>query len=149
MAAPENRVAISVTINKKYDADKNIDASNDLSKVTRIDRNNISLESLRKSIINAFDNSKAFKLLFNNTNYEWKIFSYDPNKADMEIEGDDDLEEDIDDFYPSDDDSEDDEGDNPQNDQYLKLRVVFFFTSNGGTYFVLLCDQHAHNTHPF
>ena len=124
MAADEDEVAISVTINKQYNLTENINPSNDISKLIKIDKNDVSLNGFREKIINAFDQPKSIAMLFNNAGYEWKLYSYDPNKADIEIGDDDDLETEVEDAYPSDVDSEEDEDES--NDQCLKLRVVFF-----------------------
>merc|ERR1712129_241778 len=81
----------------------------------------------QKSIVKKL---KRFKPLFKNiAEFEWRIFSYDPIKADVEIEDSDDLETEINEFMPSgDDESEDDDVMN-QN-KYLKIRVVFFKIHN-------------------
>ena len=132
MASPcedDDQITIAVNINKQYEATKNIDSSNDMQKLAEVDKDDISLEKLREDIIVAFRKAKAITSLFNNSNYEWKIYSYNTDKADIELQNDDDLQEEIDEFCPSsdEDEDEDEEGADPvQTNKYLKLRVVFF-----------------------
>ena len=103
----EEKVSIAVHINKQFEATNNINPSQDLCKLAEVDKNDVSIAQLRKDIIYAFGRSKSITSLFNNANYEWKIYSYHSNKAEVEIEDDDDLETEIDEFCPSDDESDD------------------------------------------
>eukprot|EP01084_Bolivina_argentea_P272836 464620_1 len=107
---------IRVFLNKQYELTENIDSSQDIWKLAELDKSQIDMESLREDIPEAFRKVKWIKpLLKNKKQYTWKIFTYDTSKADIEIENDDDLEKETDQLEC-------------ENDDYLKLRVVFFKT---------------------
>ena len=122
MAAEQKTITIHVNINKQYESTENLDPSNDILKLVHLDKHCISIEKFRRDISIAFARSR-FKALLKDPEYEWKIFSYNQHKADIEIEEDDDLEDEIDEFFPTEDEIDDD---NPlPMDQHLKLRVIF------------------------
>eukprot|EP01084_Bolivina_argentea_P094403 169705_1 len=104
-------IIIHVHINRQYASSNNLDPKQDVWKPIELERESIGISKLETDIPVAFRNSK-FKPIFKNDNYEWLIFSYDPTKAEIEIADDSDLEEEVDDM-------EDD-------DEFLKLRIVFF-----------------------
>lgn len=128
MADEVDEILVTVYINKEFEAMENIDSSKDEYEVVYVDRDEILLSELRDSIKNEFRRSKTIKPLFKNKCYEWKIYSYEPDKAGVEIEDNDDLETEIEEFCPSDQESNDESNDNlnDKDSKYLKLRVIFF-----------------------
>eukprot|EP01084_Bolivina_argentea_P274710 468283_1 len=116
----DNTILIRVCINKQYELTKDIDHTQDVWKWIQLQKQSIELSSVKEEIPFVFRYSNYFKRLFfnNNTKYEWKLYSYHTNTAEIEIEDNDDLQSEIDEFLPS--DHSDDE------QHYLKLRVIFF-----------------------
>eukprot|EP01084_Bolivina_argentea_P094401 169701_1 len=123
-------ITITVHINRQYESKNNLDTKQDICKSAELERESIKLSDLKTNILIAFGNSTSFKSVFKNDDYDWKIFSYDPTKAYIEITNDDDLEEEVANFNPSydDEDTQDNNEDDDivDNDKFLKLRIVFF-----------------------
>eukprot|EP01084_Bolivina_argentea_P236532 397683_1 len=121
----DTTVFVRVFINKQYELTENINTSQDIWKLAELDKSQIDMESLREDIPQAFRKAKWIKPLFKNKKqYTWKIFTYDTSKADIEIESDDDLQEEINEYISDTEDS--DQNAAHTEDKYLKLRVVFF-----------------------
>ena len=99
MATEQITITIHVNINKQYESTENLDPSNDVLKLVHLNKTCISIEKLRQDITIAFAESK-FDALFKDPEFEWKIFSYNQHIADIEIEEDEDLEDEIDEFCP-------------------------------------------------
>eukprot|EP01084_Bolivina_argentea_P259078 437027_1 len=110
-------IKIVVHINKEYESTNNLDLKQDICKHAELDQKSIKLSNLKTHIPLSFRDSTSFKSLFTNDNYVWKLFLYDPTKADIEIATDDDLAT----FH-----SAYDEDDTQDSVSVLKLRVVFF-----------------------
>eukprot|EP01084_Bolivina_argentea_P032281 59708_1 len=116
-------ITIAVHINKENESTSNLNPSQDLWKPAELEIKPIKLSNLKSDIPTAFRNS-SFKSLFKNDNYEWKIFSYDPTKAEIEISNDDDLQTEILNFNAQ--DKTEDDGIKLNSNKFLKLRIVFF-----------------------
>ena len=122
----DTEIIVRVYINKQYELTKNFDITQDVWKLSEIDKEDISIDSLREDIPQAFRRAKWIKPLFKNEDeWEWKIYSYDTKSASVEIEDDDDLQTEIDEFMPSDPESGDEDDEVTNTNKYLKLRVVF------------------------
>eukprot|EP01084_Bolivina_argentea_P236531 397680_1 len=121
----DTTILVRVFINKQYELTENINTSQDIWKLAELNKSQINMASLTKDIPQAFRKSKWIKPLFKNKQqYTWKIFTYDTSKADIEIESDDDLQEEINEYISDTEDS--DQNAAHTEDKYLKLRVVFF-----------------------
>ena len=117
-------VFVRVYVNKDFTCRSNFDAERDIWKLAELDKDTISVESLREDIPAAFRKAKAFKRLWKRQDLEWKIFSYSLNAAEIEIDDDDDLQDEMAAFLTSDEDSSDSDIENEN--KYFKVRVVFF-----------------------
>eukprot|EP01084_Bolivina_argentea_P174511 302294_1 len=119
----EETIFVRVYINKQYELTHDIDANKDIWKLAELNSNPIDLESLKQDIPDAFRNVKLLKPLFQNTTlYRLHIYGYDTTKAEIEIDNDEDLQDEIDSFITSDNDTDDDVF---NQNKYLKVRVVF------------------------
>ena len=115
-------IRVKVIINKDYTRTADFKPKRDKWALAEIHRGSISIENLRKDIPDAFRNEKKFKSLWKNDQYEWKIYSFSMKKADIEIDDDDDLQDEIDNFLPSEDDSSGSEDSDPTDDnKYFKV----------------------------
>eukprot|EP01084_Bolivina_argentea_P011137 20812_1 len=92
----DNTIFCRVFINKQSELTENINSSQDIWKLAELHQPQIDMESLREDIPHAFRKAKWIKPLFKNKKqYTWKIYTYDSCGADLEIEDDDDLQEEI------------------------------------------------------
>ena len=100
----EDKINVKVHINAQYDKTQNLNITQDVYKSMKINTHPISITDLRNEIIKAFINLESLEPLFENEKeWQWKIYSYDRNQADIEIENDDDLETEMDEFTASED----------------------------------------------
>eukprot|EP01083_Nonionella_stella_P242044 844652_1 len=120
----DSTILIRVYINKEYLKRENFDASQDIWKLAELERDAIEIDCLRQDIPQAFRKAKSFKPLFKSDEYEMKFYSYDPQKADIEIEDDDDLQTELETAGLNISDNSDSDDVTNEN-KYLKLRVVF------------------------
>lgn len=125
-------IFVRVYINKDFTRTTNFDDKRDVWKLAEVDKDTISIKSLREDIPSAFRNTKKFQKLWNNEQYEWKIYGFSLTTADIEIEEDDDLRDEMDrlGFLSSDDSSDADDADDSgglnNESKFFKVRVVFF-----------------------
>eukprot|EP01083_Nonionella_stella_P194351 716865_1 len=92
----DSTILVRVYINKEYLKRENLDVTRDVWKLTELERDAIEIDCLRQDIPRAFRKVKSFRPLFKSNEYEIKFYTYDPQKADIEIEDDDDLQTELD-----------------------------------------------------
>lgn len=122
-----NSIVVKVYLNQEYDNDGDLDITNDVVIFVDLDRADANIQNLKDKISATFQATERdkFGVLF--ANYEWKLYSY---TSKCEIEDDDDLETEIDEFFPSDSSDDDDTNHILIVDvEYLNLRVIFNKTS--------------------
>eukprot|EP01083_Nonionella_stella_P152624 489508_1 len=124
----DSTILVRVHINKEFLKRENLDCTQDVWKLAELEHDAIQLDCLRDDIPNAFRRARSFKPLFRSNEYQMKFYSYDPQKAEIEIEDDDDLQNELECCglnLSGNSDSDDITSEN----KYLKLRVVFEQTS--------------------
>ena len=115
-------IRVKVIINKDYTRTADFKPKRDKWALAEIHMGSISIENLRNDIPDAFKNEKKFKSLWENDQYEWKIFSFSMKRAEIEIDVDEDLQDEIECFLPSENDSSDSEDSDPMDDnKYFKV----------------------------
>eukprot|EP01084_Bolivina_argentea_P176348 305191_1 len=80
-----NIIEIKIFINKQFTLTEHFDCKQDVCKTAEIIHKSITMSELKKDIPIAFRNVQYFKSLWNNNNYEWKVFLYDASFARNEI----------------------------------------------------------------
>ena len=125
-------IRVRVIINKEYTRTSGFKTKKDKWALAQVTRGAISIANLRKDIPGAFRNEKKFKKLWTNPLFEWKIFSFSEESAEIEIDADDDLQDEIDEFCPSDDDSSGSEDSDVMDEN--KFFKVYFDESSPGIF---------------
>eukprot|EP01083_Nonionella_stella_P163545 538590_1 len=120
----DSTILIRVYINKEYSKRKNFDVSQDVWKLAELEQDAIEIDCLREDLPQAFRRARSFKPLFKSNEYDMKFYSYDPQKAEIEIEDDDDLQNELEAAGLNLSDNSDSDDVTNEN-KYLKLRVVF------------------------
>lgn len=120
----DGNVQIRCYINKHYERTQHLDITQDVWHFVELKKHNVTFNKLQSEIMRAFQREKVFKALFKNTEkYNWRIFSYFTENAQIEIEDDDDLLTEIEVFLSC---SEDKEYRTKRGEECLNVRVIFF-----------------------
>eukprot|EP01084_Bolivina_argentea_P261106 441117_1 len=118
------KIKIIIHINRQHESTNDLNPSHDTLKTTELVIKPIKFNNLKADIPTAFLSSSAkITSLFKDNNYEWKVFLYDPTKADIEITSNNDLQAEVAIFNRK--DNHENEPSSMHN-KFIKLRIVFF-----------------------
>ena len=116
------QISLAIYINPNFEETNNVDSKQDIEKTVNIDPKQITISQLHKTIPTLFDNEQQLQSLWQNNDYEWKLYEYNKIKVGTEIANDTQLQKEIVDTMEGD---EDEDNDMNKNDFYVRFRVVF------------------------